>query len=169
MGEQRKNASLESSRSSRCMWWVVFEGGLYLSKTTFIRAAMERKSPGEILIVDEVLAIGRAKSQKTCFGKTHEVATGGRMVLFVSHNMQAIQSCVAARRFFAETRTHTPKASKKPSNCICPRLRRRAHVSAYSRALRLDAPENQHEVANGRVAQKRPSQSFWSRVIRRKP
>ena len=91
---------------------------------------MERKSPGEILIVDEVLAIGRAKSQKKCFGKIHEVATGGRMVLFVSHNMQAISVLCSARRFFAEIRTHTPEASKKPLNCICPRLRRRSHVSA---------------------------------------
>lgn len=60
---------------------------------------MESKSPGEILIVDEVLAIGGAKSQKKCFGKIHEGTTGGRMVLFVSHNMQAI-SVLCSRAMF---------------------------------------------------------------------
>jgi lipopolysaccharide transport system ATP-binding protein len=47
----------------------------------------------EILVVDEVLAVGDAAFQKRCLGKMHEVATGqGRTVLFVSHNMAAIRS-----------------------------------------------------------------------------
>jgi lipopolysaccharide transport system ATP-binding protein len=45
----------------------------------------------EILIVDEVLAVGDAEFQKKCLGKVKEVASGGRTVLFVSHNMGAIQ------------------------------------------------------------------------------
>lgn len=44
----------------------------------------------EILIVDEVLAVGDADFQKKCIGKMHDVATRGRTVLFVSHNMQAV-------------------------------------------------------------------------------
>lgn len=44
----------------------------------------------EILMVDEVLAVGDAEFQKKCIGKMGEVAEGGRTVLFVSHNMQAI-------------------------------------------------------------------------------
>jgi lipopolysaccharide transport system ATP-binding protein len=44
----------------------------------------------EILIVDEVLAVGDAEFQKKCLGKMSEVAQGGRTVLFVSHNMHAI-------------------------------------------------------------------------------
>lgn len=44
----------------------------------------------EILIVDEVLAVGDADFQKKCIGKMQDVATRGRTVLFVSHNMQAV-------------------------------------------------------------------------------
>lgn len=44
----------------------------------------------EILVVDEVLAVGDAAFQKKCLGKMEEVAEGGRTVLFVSHNMGAV-------------------------------------------------------------------------------
>ncbi|WP_045220316.1 ABC transporter ATP-binding protein [Desulfonatronum thioautotrophicum] len=51
----------------------------------------------EILIVDEVLAVGDAEFQKKCLGKMQDVASGGRTVLFVSHNMGAVQNlCVRA-------------------------------------------------------------------------
>jgi lipopolysaccharide transport system ATP-binding protein len=46
----------------------------------------------EILIIDEVLAVGDAEFQKKCLGKMDEVAKGGRTVLFVSHNMGAVES-----------------------------------------------------------------------------
>ncbi len=46
----------------------------------------------EILLVDEVLAVGDATFQKRCLGKMGEVAKEGRTVLFVSHNMTAIQN-----------------------------------------------------------------------------
>jgi ABC-type polysaccharide/polyol phosphate transport system ATPase subunit len=46
----------------------------------------------EILIVDEVLAVGDAEFQRKCIGKMSEVARGGRTVLFVSHNMTALRS-----------------------------------------------------------------------------
>jgi len=46
----------------------------------------------EILVVDEVLAVGDAAFQKKCLGKMEEVAEGGRTVLFVSHNMSMISS-----------------------------------------------------------------------------
>jgi len=46
----------------------------------------------EILIVDEVLAVGDAEFQKKCIGKMQEVATHGRTVLFVSHNLAAVQN-----------------------------------------------------------------------------
>lgn len=45
----------------------------------------------EILVVDEVLAVGDAEFQKKCLGKMSDVAGQGRTVLFVSHNMAAIQ------------------------------------------------------------------------------
>jgi len=51
----------------------------------------------EILIIDEVLAVGDAEFQKKCLGKMKDVAGEGRTVLFVSHNMGAVKSlCTSA-------------------------------------------------------------------------
>ena len=56
----------------------------------------------EILIVDEVLAVGDFSFQKKCLGKMHDVATGdGRTILFVSHNMGAL-SQLCSRGVFLE-------------------------------------------------------------------
>lgn len=53
----------------------------------------------EILIVDEVLAVGDAQFQRKCLGKMQDVAREGRTVLFVSHNMTAVRSlCTRAIR-----------------------------------------------------------------------
>ena len=49
----------------------------------------------EILLVDEVLAVGDAAFQKKCLGKMGDVAGEGRTVLFVSHNMPAIQTTLS--------------------------------------------------------------------------
>ena len=64
-----------------------YSSGMYVRLAFAVAAHMEP----EILIVDEVLAVGDAAFQKKCLGKMGEVAKGGRTVLFVSHNMAAIQ------------------------------------------------------------------------------
>ena len=46
----------------------------------------------EILLVDEVLAVGDTEFQAKCLGKMNEVARGGRTVLFVSHNITAVEA-----------------------------------------------------------------------------
>ena len=46
----------------------------------------------EILIVDEVLAVGDAEFQKKCLGKMQDISQGGRTVIFVSHSMQTVTS-----------------------------------------------------------------------------
>ena len=46
----------------------------------------------EILVIDEVLAVGDADFQRKCLGKMKDVAQGGRTILFVSHNMVAVRS-----------------------------------------------------------------------------
>jgi lipopolysaccharide transport system ATP-binding protein len=46
----------------------------------------------EILVIDEVLAVGDASFQQRCLGKINQISTHGRTVLFVSHNMGAVQS-----------------------------------------------------------------------------
>jgi lipopolysaccharide transport system ATP-binding protein len=54
------------------------------------------------LIVDEVLAVGDAQFQKKCLGKMQDVAKGGRTVLFVSHNIQAVTSLCSAAILFQD-------------------------------------------------------------------
>jgi lipopolysaccharide transport system ATP-binding protein len=63
-----------------------FSSGMYMRLAFAVAAHLEP----EILLVDEVLAVGDAQFQKKCLGKIGEVATEGRTVLFVSHNMGAI-------------------------------------------------------------------------------
>ncbi len=64
-----------------------YSSGMYTRLAFAVAAHLEP----EILIVDEVLAVGDAEFQKKCLGKMNEVARGGRTVLFVSHNMAAIR------------------------------------------------------------------------------
>ena len=63
-----------------------YSSGMYTRLAFAVAAHLEP----EILIVDEVLAVGDAQFQKKCLGKMGEVAQGGRTVLFVSHNMNAV-------------------------------------------------------------------------------
>jgi lipopolysaccharide transport system ATP-binding protein len=65
-----------------------YSSGMYVRLAFAVAAHLEP----EILIVDEVLAVGDAEFQKKCLGKMRDVAGGGRTVLFVSHNVQAISS-----------------------------------------------------------------------------
>jgi lipopolysaccharide transport system ATP-binding protein len=64
-----------------------YSSGMYVRLAFAVAAHLEP----EILIVDEVLAVGDARFQAKCLGKLDEVARGGRTVLFVSHNMAAVQ------------------------------------------------------------------------------
>lgn len=64
-----------------------YSSGMYVRLAFAVAAHLEP----EILVVDEVLAVGDAQFQKKCLGKMGEVAKGGRTVLFVSHNMAAIR------------------------------------------------------------------------------
>lgn len=64
-----------------------FSSGMYVRLAFAVAAHLEQ----EILIVDEVLAVGDLEFQKKCLGKMHDVTTQGRTVLFVSHNMAAVQ------------------------------------------------------------------------------
>lgn len=63
-----------------------YSSGMYLRLAFAVAAHLEP----EILVVDEVLAVGDAEFQKKCIGKMGDVAQQGRTVLFVSHNMSAI-------------------------------------------------------------------------------
>ena len=56
----------------------------------------------EILIVDEVLAVGDAEFQKKCLGKMRDVSESGRTLLFVSHNLTAVQSLCNKTFYFEQ-------------------------------------------------------------------
>ena len=64
-----------------------YSSGMYVRLAFAVAAHLE----SEILIVDEVLAVGDAQFQQKCLGKMEEVSKGGRTVLFVSHHLPSIQ------------------------------------------------------------------------------
>ena len=65
-----------------------YSSGMYVRLAFAVAAHLEP----EILLVDEVLAVGDAEFQKKCLGKMKDVSEGGRTVLFVSHNMVSVQT-----------------------------------------------------------------------------
>ena len=65
-----------------------YSSGMYMRLAFAVAAHLEP----EILIVDEVLAVGDVAFQKKCLGKMSDVASEGRTVLFVSHNLVAVEN-----------------------------------------------------------------------------
>jgi lipopolysaccharide transport system ATP-binding protein len=64
-----------------------YSSGMYLRLAFAVAAHL----PSEILVIDEVLAVGDAGFQKKCLAKMSEIASEGRTILFVSHNLNAVQ------------------------------------------------------------------------------
>ncbi len=87
-----------------------YSSGMYLRLAFAVAAHLEP----EILVVDEVLAVGDAEFQKKCLGKMSDVAQQGRTVLFVSHNMSAIlrltQEAIVLEKGRLVKRAPTPEA-----------------------------------------------------------
>lgn len=77
-----------------------YSSGMYLRLAFAVAAHLEP----EILLVDEVLAVGDAAFQKKCLGKMGDVAKEGRTVLFVSHNMTAIHTLCSRSIWISEGR-----------------------------------------------------------------
>src|SRR5688572_12469052 len=65
-----------------------YSSGMYVRLAFGVAAHLET----EVLLVDEVLAVGDAQFQKKCFAKINEIRVDGRTILFVSHNMAAVRS-----------------------------------------------------------------------------
>lgn len=95
-----------------------YSSGMYMRLAFAVAAHMEP----DILIVDEVLAVGDAEFQKKCLGKMGDVAKEGRTVLFVSHNLGAIQSLCSRAIFLRQGSIHTDDSAA-------------ASVTAYLRTL----------------------------------
>lgn len=86
-----------------------YSSGMFVRLAFAVAAHLEP----EILLVDEVLAVGDAIFQKKCLGKMSEVSREGRTVLFVSHNMQAVrQLCNRAILLQSGTKTVDDETSK---------------------------------------------------------
>jgi lipopolysaccharide transport system ATP-binding protein len=65
-----------------------YSSGMYMRLAFSVAAHLNP----DILIIDEVLSVGDAQFQKKCLAKVHDVAKSGRTVLFVSHNMAAVEN-----------------------------------------------------------------------------
>ncbi|GAB2773466.1 ABC transporter ATP-binding protein [Rhabdobacter roseus] len=73
-----------------------YSSGMYVRLGFAIAAHLDP----EILIIDEVLAVGDSEFQKKCLGKMRDVSESGRTILFVSHNLTAIQALCNKAFFF---------------------------------------------------------------------
>jgi lipopolysaccharide transport system ATP-binding protein len=81
-----------------------YSSGMYVRLAFAVAAHLEP----EILIVDEVLAVGDASFQKKCLGRMRDVASTGRTVLFVSHNMAAVSSLCSKAMVLWEGKVEYP-------------------------------------------------------------
>jgi len=108
-----------------------YSSGMYLRLAFAVAAHLDP----EILLVDEVLAVGDMAFQKKCMGKMDEVARQGRTVLFVSHNMGAVRS-LCEKGIVLDKGTVVHEGAIGPS------------IEAY---YRLAAAAEKADSANGRV------------------
>ncbi|MEA2176362.1 MAG: lipopolysaccharide transport system ATP-binding protein [Blastocatellia bacterium] len=106
-----------------------YSSGMYVRLAFAVAAHLET----EIIIIDEVLAVGDAQFQKKCLGKIGDVARSGRTVLFVSHNMAAVEHLCRrgllldqGRLAYAGTQTETIARYLATSNTGVEDLRERA-------------------------------------------
>jgi len=77
-----------------------YSSGMYMRLAFAVAAHLDT----EILVVDEVLAVGDARFQKKCLGRMEEVGRSGRTILFVSHNMSTISSLCTRALLMAQGR-----------------------------------------------------------------
>jgi lipopolysaccharide transport system ATP-binding protein len=84
-----------------------YSSGMYVRLAFAVAAHLEP----EILIVDEVLAVGDAEFQRRCLGKMRSVASSGRTVFFVSHNLASVRSLCTSALLLDEGRLVTQGTS----------------------------------------------------------
>ncbi len=104
MSRERSRASSTTSSSSARLSRFLdtpvkrYSSGMYVRLAFAVAAHLDP----EVLIIDEVLAVGDMEFQKKCLGRMEEVASTGRTVLFVSHNMSAVRAlCTRCARLSA--------------------------------------------------------------------
>jgi lipopolysaccharide transport system ATP-binding protein len=134
-----------------------YSSGMYMRLAFAVAAHLEP----EILIVDEVLAVGDATFQKKCLGKMGDVARDGRTVLFVSHNMALVQSLcerviwLDSGRFRSEGRTnevvnaYLEDAVHTESIAIGDRVDREGDGSVRVHSLRIEDADGRSVIHTG--------------------
>lgn len=113
-----------------------YSSGMYVRLAFAVAAYLEP----EILIVDEVLAVGDVDFQKKCIGKMKDVASNGRTVLFVSHNMEAVKN-LCSRALLMEHGTIVSEGS--PSQVIESYLNNRNKADWGHSYTETEAPGNE--------------------------
>lgn len=108
-----------------------YSSGMYMRLAFAVAAHLEP----DILIVDEVLAVGDAAFQKKCLGKMSSIAGEGRTVLFVSHNMTSVES-LCSRAVMIDGGRLT--ADGKPRDIIGQYLQQASSVNEVSLRDRVD-------------------------------
>jgi len=111
-----------------------YSSGMYVRLAFAVAGHLEP----EILIVDEVLAVGDAQFQKKCLGKMSEVSRGGRTVLFVSHNMVAVQTLCHRALLLQDGRLATEGPTGSVVSAYLRDAYRREETAAWSKPE--DAP-----------------------------
>lgn len=88
--QQKFNAIVDFSGVERFLDTPVkrYSSGMYVRLAFAVAAHLEP----DILVIDEVLAVGDAEFQKRCLGKMGELSSSGRTILFVTHNLEAMQT-----------------------------------------------------------------------------
>jgi lipopolysaccharide transport system ATP-binding protein len=102
-----------------------YSSGMYVRLAFAVAAHLEP----EILIVDEVLAVGDAQFQKKCLGKMEDVGTEGRTVLFVSHNMASIQKLCSSGILLSDGVVRETGSIEKVIECYLNDSTSTGHVS----------------------------------------
>jgi lipopolysaccharide transport system ATP-binding protein len=113
-----------------------YSSGMYVRLAFSVAAHLEP----EILLVDEVLAVGDAAFQKKCLGKMGDVASEGRTVLFVSHNMAAVER-LCSRALLVESGKVKVKGDTRKTIDVY--LESAAELHDVPLALRTDRRGNQ--------------------------
>lgn len=88
----------------------------------------------EILLIDEVLAVGDAEFQRKCLGKMSDVARAGRTVLFVSHNMAAVEGLCTRGVFLSAGRVEFIGSQAEAIRRYCDHLEKTVEYGQYRRS-----------------------------------
>jgi lipopolysaccharide transport system ATP-binding protein len=109
-----------------------YSSGMYVRLAFAVAAHLEP----EILVIDEVLAVGDIEFQKKCLGKMSQVASGGRTILFVSHNIAAIET-ICPRSIYLSSGALVADGPTKKVIPLYLEQRRAPHGAARPRSIRI--------------------------------